>query len=115
MTRKTDRGLPTYDDANESDVFVLSATEDLVPVLDADHGWARVTLDEPSHAPGYRVDRYRPRVEGSFARIERWSRKNDGDTHWRSISRDNVTTRLRRRQPARASPTRPIHAACSAG
>jgi Salmonella virulence plasmid 65kDa B protein len=32
ITRKTDKGLPRYRDAEESDVFVLSGAEDLVPV-----------------------------------------------------------------------------------
>ena len=40
---------------------------------------------------GYRVQRYRPRVEGLFARIERWSKIGSaGDVHWRSISKDNI-------------------------
>jgi Salmonella virulence plasmid 65kDa B protein len=34
----------------------------------------------------------RPRIEGLFARIERWTRLSDGDAHWRSISKDNVLT-----------------------
>src|SRR5499427_403960 len=33
ITRKTDKGLPQYDDSEESDVFILSGAEDLVPVL----------------------------------------------------------------------------------
>ena len=33
IMRKTDKGLPQYRDAAESDVFVLSGAEDLVPVL----------------------------------------------------------------------------------
>jgi hypothetical protein len=33
VTRKTDKGLPKYQDADESDVFILSGAEDLVPVL----------------------------------------------------------------------------------
>src|SRR4030095_12462341 len=41
---------------------------------------------------GYRVRRYRPRIEGLFARIERWTRQSDGDVCWRSISKDNITT-----------------------
>ena len=41
---------------------------------------------------GYTITRYRPRIEGLFARIERWTRASDGDTYWRSISKDNVTT-----------------------
>src|SRR5262245_54848188 len=33
ITRKTDKGLPQYQDADESDVFILSGAEDLVPAL----------------------------------------------------------------------------------
>src|SRR4051812_28155751 len=35
ITRKTDKGLPRYEDVKESDVYVLSGAEDLVPVLRA--------------------------------------------------------------------------------
>src|SRR5215207_1580732 len=38
ITRKTDKGLPRYQDADESDVFILSGAEDLVPVLVEDNG-----------------------------------------------------------------------------
>ena len=43
ITRKTDKGLPKYRDAEESDVFILSGAEDLVPLLvqDGDIGCAR--------------------------------------------------------------------------
>src|SRR5262245_35372781 len=37
ITRKTDKGLPQYFDVEESDVFVLSGAEDLVPALDRDN------------------------------------------------------------------------------
>jgi virulence plasmid B protein len=33
ITRKTDKGLPLYQDAEETDTFILSGSEDLVPVL----------------------------------------------------------------------------------
>lgn len=98
ITRKTDKGLPHYLDAAESDVFILSGAEDLVPVFKKEIGgdWARDADGNPviDEAPrdGYMVRRYRPRIEGLFARIERWTRNSDGDMHWRSISRDNVTT-----------------------
>lgn len=88
ISRSTDKGLPKYRDAEESDVFVLSGSEDLVPTLQPDLTRHRDTLI----APGYIVERYRPRIEGLFARIERWTRQSDGDVHWRSISRDNVLT-----------------------
>ena len=42
---------------------------------------------------GYSVRRYRPRIEGLFARIERWSKiGSPSDVHWRSISKDNILT-----------------------
>src|SRR5262249_11672496 len=41
----------------------------------------------------YRIQRYRPRIEGFFARIERWTNtEKPEDTFWRSISKDNITT-----------------------
>ena len=40
----------------------------------------------------YEVAYYRPRIEGLFSRIERWTAAGTGISHWRTISRDNVTT-----------------------
>lgn len=88
ITRKTDKGLPLYRDAEESDVFILSGAEDLVPVLEPDGS----RFKDNTTAPGYVIHRYRPRIEGLFARIERWTEVATGETHWRSIARDNVTT-----------------------
>ncbi len=88
ITRKTDRGLPQYRDAEESDVSVLSGAEDLVPVLQPDGA----PFKDNATAPGYVIHRYRPRIEGLFARIERWTEVATGEIHWRSITRDNVTT-----------------------
>ena len=81
ISRKTDKGLPLYDDIAESDVFVLSGAEDLVP-----------SDEQPDPRLGFAIKRYRPRIEGLFARIELWTREESGDVHWRSISRDNVLT-----------------------
>jgi len=114
ITRKTDKGLPKYNDAEESDVFILSGAEDLVPVYrqDLDGSWVaihpgcqrdpdefwvrdqegRLVIHEDER-DGYRVHRYRPRIEGLFARIERWTNLLDAqDVRWRSISKDNITT-----------------------
>ncbi len=88
ITRRTDRGIPRYAPNDATDVFILSGAEDLVPVLDV-HG--APTADGAS-VPGVRIHGYRPRVEGLFARIERWVTLATGDEHWRSITRDNVTT-----------------------
>jgi RHS repeat-associated protein len=94
ITRKTDKGLPRYLDAEESDTFILSGAEDLVPLLTLNgQQWLRDVTPRTVHGNQYEVRRYRPRVEGLFARIERWINLADStDTFWRSISKDNVTT-----------------------
>src|SRR5215475_11539528 len=94
ITRKTDKGLPLYDDVQESDVFLLSGVEDLVPILvNSAGGWSRETPQaETIGGVEYRVRGYRPRIEGLFARIERWTSVDGQDTFWRSISQDDVTT-----------------------
>lgn len=88
IRRKTDKGLPLYRDAQASDVFVLSGAVDLVAVSSAD---GTRHEDTASHA-GFTIHRFRPRVEGLFARIERWTEDATGDVHWRSITRENVTS-----------------------
>ena len=93
ITRKTDKGLPKYQDSEDSDVFILSGAEDLVPVLvKQDEEWKPEQFDRILDGSTFTILRYRPRIEGLFARIERWTDKNTGETHWRSISRDNITT-----------------------
>jgi RHS repeat-associated protein len=87
VTRKTDKGLPRYIEGEDPDVFVLSGAEDLVPVRV--RAGASTCLDVFERG-GHRVQRYRPRTEGLFARIERWTDTATGDVHWRAITRDNV-------------------------
>lgn len=94
ITRKTEKGIPRYRDQGDSDVFLLSGVEDLVPVLvGGGTRWSRKpagsgTLDGRS----FQIYYYRPRIEGLFARIERWVAVDNSETLWRSISRENVTT-----------------------
>jgi RHS repeat-associated protein len=95
ITRKTDKGLPQYRDSDESDIFILSGAEDLVPALVRSGGeWVREVLPpRAAYGKTYSIHRYRPRVEGLFARIERWVNLSDPqDTFWRSITKDNITT-----------------------
>jgi RHS repeat-associated protein len=114
ITRKTDKGLPQYVDTEESDVFILSGAEDLMPVLVESNGaWARQspTPTRMLYGQQYAVETYRPRVEGLFARIERWANVADpSDAFWRSISKDNITTWYGRSSGSRvfdpADPTR---------
>lgn len=90
ITRKTDKGLPRYLDGDESDVFLIAGAEDLVPILNS--AGKRFSLPRTVHKADYTVHLYRPRIEGLFARIERWTRTDSGISHWRTITRDNVTT-----------------------
>ncbi len=73
ITRSTDKGLPKYRDAGESDVFVLSGAEDLILIYkkNPDGSWAHelhgnLIYDEESRN-GYLIKRYRPRIEDLFA------------------------------------------------
>jgi RHS repeat-associated protein len=97
ITRRTDTGVPRYRDSGaDADPIVLTGAGEIVPALvRRDGGWEpdmrRRVLPDGS---AWRVERYRPRAEGAFARIERWTDERAGETHWRTISRDNVTTRF---------------------
>ena len=93
IVRKTDKGLPKYQDAEETDVFILSDAEDLVPVIIPQAGgWIRQDFSATRAGAIYAVQRYRPRIEGSFARIERWTNAADGTSFWKTVSANNVTS-----------------------
>jgi RHS repeat-associated protein len=90
ITRKTDKGLPRYYDREESDEFILSGAEDLVPNRVLDPVTGKMKLDVGGTASDI-VQRYRPRVEGLFARIERHTDAASGAIHWEVTTKDNVT------------------------
>jgi Salmonella virulence plasmid 65kDa B protein. len=72
VSRKTSKGIPRYQD---TDTFILSGAEDLVPVREeTDAGIAR------------RI--YRPRTEGLFARIAYVT--GGGCDHWEVTARDGL-------------------------
>ncbi|HEX9200978.1 MAG TPA: SpvB/TcaC N-terminal domain-containing protein [Acidobacteriaceae bacterium] len=92
ITRKTDKGLPQYSDG-DGDVFLLSGAEDLVPALQSADWSPDIVPSRTVYGRQYRVERFRPRVDGMFARIERWTNLTDpGDCFWRSISNGNITS-----------------------
>jgi hypothetical protein len=101
ITQKTEKGLLQYSnlryDSESEDVFILSGAEDLVPVYRKDlnkswigkhsgysrnaDGWildanCRFVIHE-AERPGYRIRRFRPRVDALVARIERWNSLSD--------------------------------------
>lgn len=87
--------MPKYMDAQDSDEFLLSGGEVLVPVLEAAPSgkWSELNLPTRSvDGVEYNVRRYRPRVEGDFTLIEQWTSLTTGDAHWRTVSGDNVIT-----------------------
>ncbi|MGK7925813.1 MAG: SpvB/TcaC N-terminal domain-containing protein, partial [Spirulina sp.] len=85
ISRKTSKAVPKYD---ETDIFLLSAAEDLVPV-------DRRTRDN------WEITSYRPRTEGLFAQIERWRDRDSGDSYWRTVTKDNITSLFGKTEGAR--------------
>ncbi len=108
ISHRTDKGLPRYHETGDApDVYVFSGAEDLVPVLieDAQGNW-RTQPDLARRIGGadYLVRCYRPRIEGLFARIERFSNTQDeGEVFWRAITRDNITSWFGRTAASRIS------------
>lgn len=100
IKRKTDKGLPQYLDFEDSDTFLFSEAEDLVPEFkkNADGSFPSdikgdYIINERDSSDGhFTIRNYRPRIEGLFARIERWTDKVSGRIKWRVITRENTTT-----------------------
>jgi RHS repeat-associated protein len=105
ITRKTAKGLPRYrdragsDDDVDSDVFLMSDAEDLVPRFKVDSNG--ITLRDKGEIPiidesvqdGFLVRRYSPRIEQGFMRIERWTNiSSPEEVHWRVTTPQNQTT-----------------------
>ena len=100
IKRKTDKGLPQYLDAIDSDTFLFSETEDLVPEFkknqdgsfELDDDKEYVINERPSSDGNFTIKSYIPRIEGLFARIERWTDNETGRIKWRVITKENTTT-----------------------
>ncbi|HMQ87133.1 MAG TPA: SpvB/TcaC N-terminal domain-containing protein [Flavilitoribacter sp.] len=74
--------MPEYRDAEESDVFSFSGAEDLVLQLAAD--------GSPFPTGDTNIKRYRPRVEGGFAKIEQI--REGKYLWWKVTTRDNAVS-----------------------
>ncbi|XZF16349.1 SpvB/TcaC N-terminal domain-containing protein [Chitinophagaceae bacterium MMS25-I14] len=85
IQRKTDKKLPQYNDAEETDIFLLAGSEDLVPMLNDG-----IVVEFTTGF--YHVRRYIPRIEGLFARIEWIHRQDSTDSWWRVTTKENITT-----------------------
>jgi len=86
--RKTDKELPQYQDANESDTFVFSGAEDLVPQLLPGPG--NTWLKNAVTTNNITVTRYCPRMEGGFEKIEKI--EASGNVYWKVTTKDNVVS-----------------------
>lgn len=90
IQRRTDKQLPRYRDDEDGDTFLLSGAEDLVPafVRNAGGDWG---VDETT-VGNVHVKRYRPRIEGLFARVEKVTITGQAGFYWKVTTRDNVAT-----------------------
>ena len=109
VQRKTDKRLPRYRDGLEEDVFMFSGAEDLVPYLVEDPINGGFKEKKEITVDGFTVRRYRPRIEGGFARIEKINHINHG-CYWKVTTRDNIATIFGRSADARiVDPEDPGH------
>jgi RHS repeat-associated protein len=109
IQRRTDKKLPQYNDAEASDVFMFTGVEDLVPVLTKDENNNWVPQNYAGNS-GESITRYRPRIEGSFNRIERITPANSSGFFWKVTTPQNVVTIFGKSESARiANPQYPDH------
>lgn len=100
IKRKTDKKLPQYLDDIDSDTFLFSEAEDLVPEFrkETDGSFSQdpdgnyIIKEKDSVDEKFTIRFYKPRIEGLFARIEKWSDKTSKEIKWRVITKENVTT-----------------------
>lgn len=100
IKRKTEQELPQYQDLVDSDTFLFFGADDLVPEFKKDSTGnfeqdtdGNYVIHERSSADNlFSIRQYKPRTEGLFARIERWTKKDQTEIKWRVIARDNITT-----------------------
>lgn len=89
ISRKTEKGIPQF---KGEDTFVLSGAEDLVERTD--DGWT----PENDSSNTFRITYYRSRVEGLFAKIEKWDRikgkveEGKNNSFWKITTKDNITS-----------------------
>lgn len=88
ISRGNGRHLPRYRDSGpDSDTFSAVDLGELIPILSQRGGrWQ----SETRTVDRLDVTLFRPRVESGFARVERWSEPDTGNSYWVTVSRDNV-------------------------
>lgn len=100
IQRKTDQQIPQYLDAEDSDVFLFLGGEDLVPAFkkseegnfQVDENGDYIINEIDSIDQLFLIRFYIPRIEGLYARIERWTEKSTGRIKWKVTTKENSTT-----------------------
>lgn len=105
IKRKTDNGLPRYldapfKDAKEADTYLFSEAEDLVlefqrgsdGFFEKDADGHYIIKEKTSLDEHYIIHYFKPRIEGLFARIERWTKTDSSEIKWRIVNKENITT-----------------------
>jgi len=88
IKRRTDKLLPKYQDACDSDIFQIAGAEDMVLKL-VEYGQGQWQPDTLSTG-NYLVKRYRPRSEGAFTLIEQVT--SPAGMYWKTTGKDNTVT-----------------------
>lgn len=102
IQRQTDKQLPLYADADNSDAFMFTGAEDLVPMLAKNDmgNWEALEFTTPAQE---KIKRYRPRIEGGFNRIERITLPGSNIFYWKVTTAANVATIYGRSPQARVA------------
>jgi RHS repeat-associated protein len=100
ISRKTEQGIPRY---KNSDKFILSDSDDLVPKLveNGDGQWVEDKREVIQDDVTWIVVEYFSQLEGLFAKIEQYSNPQTGESYWQLTSKDNVTSVYGRSDDAR--------------
>jgi len=88
IARNTSKKLPQYKDKLESDTFILSGCDELIPFINKnnDSSWSEAVFKFGE----FTITRYRPRIEKEFLKIERVTKQDE--TYWKVTTGNNTVT-----------------------
>jgi RHS repeat-associated protein len=107
--RKTDKGIPGY---NDTDRFLFSTTDELIPEVVKKENGTYIKNEKQATIGNatWNITSYRPRIEGLFAEIEYLVNTDTGESYWKIVTGDNITSLYGRSEDARvADPDDPTH------
>ncbi|WP_431993865.1 SpvB/TcaC N-terminal domain-containing protein [Streptomyces albogriseolus] len=98
VSRRTDHGVPRYDD---SDRFLLGASELVHAHVHDGTRWRRDTRDEQLDGRTHRVVGYHQRVQDGSVRIECWTSEAERTPFWTVVDQEGTTTYYGRTEESR--------------